>query len=280
MATRQPPKRKVSVKKKPQASTLTRDEQISKTKEEYEQVAASPYFRDTLGVKSPVSPKYMGKNSTLARYYPSRDFIFFNPDEPLDEVSLGKTPVGSKTAKSVLTHEGAHALDNKDNFPSFYSVKRPQFKVPFDAEKGLVIEDALKSSDVRRVMPDKTIDRFNMQDKTSLQPKTFFGVRYGKGFQPMDPSEVKAIQALDPYYAIAGISAREPDTVITDPDESFAQAYTNAAGFLSETAGDTTGFREKLGRYEGNTPGAGAIVRDLLRGRPIYRQHPLKGVIR
>lgn len=66
----------------------------------------------------------------------------------------------------------------------------------------------------------------------------------------------------------------------TSEAEALAQAYTNAAGFLSETAGDTTDFRNKLGRYEGNTPGAGAIVRNLLTARPIYQQHPLRGVIR
>ena len=280
MATRQPPKRKVAAKKKPQASAITRDEQINKTRDEYERIAASPYFRDTLGVKSPVAPSYRGEGASYGYYNPNTDFIFFNPESIVEDAPFGGPPAGDITPRKTLTHEAAHSLDNKNDFPSFYSVNRPRFQVPIPEKEGITIRSALKSSDVRRLMPDNTIDRLNMQDKTSLQPKTFFGVRYGEGFQPMTPSEVKAIQALDPYYAIGGVSAMDPNTVITGPKESFAQAYTNAAGFLSETAGDTTGFREKLGRYEGNTPGAGAIVRDLLTGRPIYKQHPLKGVIR
>lgn len=66
----------------------------------------------------------------------------------------------------------------------------------------------------------------------------------------------------------------------SDPDEALAQAYTNAAAFLSETAPDTAGFRQRLGELEGNTPGMGSIVRDLLTARPIYQKHPLKKVIR
>ena len=84
---------------------------------------------------------------------------------------------------------------------------------------------------------------------------------------PLSPREEEARAMLSPYGQ-------------TSRNEALAQAYANAAGFLSETAGDTTGFREKLGQYEGNTPGAGSIVRDLLTARPIYQHHPLRGVIR
>lgn len=66
----------------------------------------------------------------------------------------------------------------------------------------------------------------------------------------------------------------------TSPKEALAQAYTNAVSFLSETAPDTAGFRQRMGELEGNTPGMGSIVRDLLRARPVYQQHPLRGVIR
>lgn len=66
----------------------------------------------------------------------------------------------------------------------------------------------------------------------------------------------------------------------TAPEEALAQAYVNATSFLSETAPDTTGFRQRIGALEANTPGMGGIVRDLLRGRPVYHQHPLRGVIR
>jgi hypothetical protein len=83
----------------------------------------------------------------------------------------------------------------------------------------------------------------------------------------MTPREKDARMALSEYGQ-------------SDPDEALAQAYTNAASFLSETARDTTGFRQRLGELEGNTPGMGTIVRDLLTARPIYKQHPLKKVIK
>ena len=80
-------------------------------------------------------------------------------------------------------------------------------------------------------------------------------------------AEDDARYAISPYY-------RE------NPSEAFAQSFVNASDYLSKTAADTTGYREKLGQYEGNTPGAGAIVRDLFVGNPIYKNHPLKGLIR
>lgn len=277
MATAQPPKRKVVAKKKSPATPLTREQQVEQTEKEYWRIAASPYFRDTLGVKAPVGSHWMGENNVYGYYDTGENHIYFNPEQPIKDMPSGGPMAGDKTARKVLTHEGGHSLENKSDFPSFYAVARPEFRVPLDESRGLRVSDALKSPLVERVMPSGFLDRLNMQDKTSLQPKKVFGVRMRDAFQPMPPSEVRAIQALDPYYAIGGIRSGE---AVTDPSESFAQAYTNAAGFLSETAGDTTGFREKLGQYEGNTPGAGAIVRDLLTARPIYRQHPLRGVIR
>lgn len=80
-------------------------------------------------------------------------------------------------------------------------------------------------------------------------------------------AEDDAKYAISPYY-------RE------NPSEAFAQSFVNASDYLSKTAADTAGYREKLGQYEGNTPGAGAIVRDLFVGNPIYKNHPLKGLIR
>ena len=83
----------------------------------------------------------------------------------------------------------------------------------------------------------------------------------------MTPRESEARAALSEYGQ-------------TNPKEALAQAYTNAVSFLSETAPDTAGFRQRMGALEGNTPGMGSIVRDLLQGRPVYQQHPLRGAIR
>jgi hypothetical protein len=99
-------------------------------------------------------------------------------------------------------------------------------------------------------------------------------------FVPKTPREEEALYALNPYGFDwrKGPGYRQAEG--SSPAEGFAQAYTNAVEFLSETAPDTTGFREKLGQYEGNTPGAGAIVRDLLSAKGIYAKHPLKRAIR
>jgi len=78
----------------------------------------------------------------------------------------------------------------------------------------------------------------------------------------------------------AGRSIWDSGRAIGDSSERFAQAFTNAADFLSPTSADTTGYRQLLGRYEGNTPGMGGIVADLLERNPIYSNHPLHGLIR
>lgn len=88
-----------------------------------------------------------------------------------------------------------------------------------------------------------------------------------KPFTPKTQREQDAANALSVYGQ-------------SNPEEGFAQAYTNATSFLSETAADTSGFRGRLGEYEGNTPGVGSIVRDLLMRKPVYGKHPLKTVIR
>lgn len=84
---------------------------------------------------------------------------------------------------------------------------------------------------------------------------------------PMTPREADARAALSQYGQ-------------TSRDEALAQAYANAVSFLSETAPDTTNFRQRMGELESNTPGMGSIVRDLLKARPVYKQHPLRGAIR
>jgi hypothetical protein len=279
------PPRKVAVKKKapaPQpAKPVVRSPDAVAS--EYESVARSPYFRDTLGVKQSVLPDYMGKNSTYGYYNPELNFIAFNPEQPVEDAPSGGPLAGDRTPRQVLTHEGAHALDSKDKFPSYYSVNRPTFRVPVQSGKAVAIADALKSPSVMRMMPDKSVDELNMQDNTSLQPRNLMGILpFGTAYKPMPPSEVAAMQALDPYYGIGELrqSGLGELYAATNPNEAFAQAFTNAAGFLSETGADTTGYREKLGRYEGNTPGAGAIVRDLFTANPIYKNHPLKGLIR
>ena len=277
----QTPPRKIAAKKKEVTSPLSSGERIAKANTEYSKIAESPYFRDTLGVKQSVFPNYMGENGTYGYYDSSMNSIFFNPDQPF---------AGDRTPRKVLTHEGAHALTSKgyEQFPSYAAVNRPTFETPFD--ESFSTSDGKPPAIVNRETPDDkkagrdatTFDR-NKNTVTEPGPPRWYKPRGYMKERPMLPSEAKAMGALDEYYAFAKpvehIYTGE-QSVISNPREAFAQAYTNAAGFLSETANDTTDFRNKIGRYEGNTPGAGAIVLDLLKGNPIYKNHPLKSIIR
>jgi hypothetical protein len=249
------------------------------TNNAYAGVAKSPYFRDTLGVKSPVGTTLAGGN-TFAYYDPRSKGIFVNVSKPVESRNSEQTPAGSRTARNVLTHEGAHALyaENPEAFPSYNAVRRPTFSTSSDA---VSLRDGSPLGVVRSHQgddPQRGRTTFDVPNRNiTEQIPIMFGMGRKNVTRSMTPSEQEALRALDRYYMLGGLRGNE---IATDPDESFAQAYTNAANFLSETASDTTGFRERLGRYEGNTPGAGGIVRDLLIGRPIYGKHPLKGVIR
>jgi hypothetical protein len=295
VAKANPPKRQVAVKRKPSPSQPQRQQAASavnalrprlwRNEDAYQEVADSPYFRDTLGVTAPVvSRKRL--NYTMGSYNPDEKTIYFNPVHDPDETDASLTPAGVRTAKNVLTHEGAHFLENTtpNAFPSYFAVNRPGMSTQLPENRS---SSVLSNKPLEKVTSHKFSDgnrgytTFDLKSNVVTEEKPrFFGLLGVKNVdRQMTPSERNAIQALDRYYAFGGENLLG-DALVTYPGEAFAQAYTNAAGFLSETAGDTTGFREKLGRYEGNTPGAGAIVRDLLTARPIYRQHPLRGVIR
>jgi hypothetical protein len=87
-------------------------------------------------------------------------------------------------------------------------------------------------------------------------------VSLNAAFTPLDKSNEK----LDPYYA-------------TDPSEGYAQAFKNAFNFLAETARDPKmDYRKFAGDLEGNTPGMGMIIQDLMK-LPIFAKHPLQGQI-
>lgn len=78
--------------------------------------------------------------------------------------------------------------------------------------------------------------------------------------------EDKARNSVDSYYK-------------RKPEEAYAQAFKNAFNFLSETAlKPDMDYRKFAGDLEGNTPGMGLIVQDLMK-RPIFAKHPLQGKI-
>ncbi len=296
MATAKPPKRQVAAKRKPSPAKPQQRQDVSaadalrlllwNNEDVYRDVAESPYFRDTLGVNVPVQSR--GElSSAMGGYSRKEKKIYVNPAITPYDSDTSQTPASVRTAKNVLTHEAGHALSDAlpRGFPSYYAVKRPQMrtlvesgKLPYNEQEALGWVNVDSNE-----YPDRMSTEFDVaKNQVTERTPRWLGLSVKESTRPMRPSEQKALQALDRYYAFGErVPAFTSDPVFgTNPDEAFAQAYTNAAGFLSETAGDTTGFRERLGRYEGNTPGAGAIVRDLLRGRPIYKQHPLKGVIR
>jgi hypothetical protein len=279
------PSRKLAVKQK---SVPPKPPSMYDNLMAYRRVAESPYFRDTLGVTSPVDEDYEGRGAN-AYYTPSKDRIFVNTRRAPDAEDPQQTPAGSFTAKSVLTHEGAHSLTNKeDKFPSYFAVNRPNITKNLAADENFsyVGKQPLDKINIwqrqkGRVVDDKEFD-LNKNVVTEKNKPKYFGMFGSKDVdRTISQPEKTAIEALDRYYALGGMrSMFGGEFLETDPNEALAQAYTNAAGFLSETANDTTDFRNKIGRYEGNTPGAGAIVLDLLKGNPIYKNHPLKSIIR
>jgi hypothetical protein len=254
----------------------------------YRRVEESPYFRDTLGVTSPVWEDYQDHDAH-GYYSPSEDRIFVNPLKFIANEDPRQTPASIRTAKNVLTHEGAHSLPNKeDKFPSYFAVNRPTITKNLAADENFsyVGKQPLDKINIwqrqkGRVVDDKEFD-LNKNVVTEKNKPKYFGMFGSKDVdRPISQPEKTAIEALDRYYALGGIgSSLGKEYLQTSSNEAFAQAYTNAAGFLSETANDTTDFRNKIGRYEGNTPGAGAMVLDLLKGNPIYKNHPLKSIIR
>lgn len=302
------PSRKLAVKQKivqsqplkANASTEDRTASIPvSTDAAFFDVANSPYFRDTLGVKNLVGMSDDGENGEYAYYDRRSKMIVGNKSAKLPAPDPRKTPADNNTAKNILTHEGGHALTDEtdeeyEQFPSYAAVRRPRFTTPFSGPFSMVdgkppaIVTRETSEDQKAGREATTFDR----DKNTVaepirKPNRFPWYQLDKRTimkeRPMLPSEAKAMGALNKYYAFAAPVNNDytgKQYIESRPREAFAQAYTNAAGFLSETANDTTDFRNKIGRYEGNTPGAGAIVLDLLKGNPIYKNHPLKSIIR
>jgi hypothetical protein len=254
-------------------STLSPDERIAKTKAEYGNVAKSPYFRDTLGVTVPVREDYNRGPDGVYGLYSRNSFrtgqpeILVNSGQPLEQDNADKPPASVFSARNVLTHEGAHSLDVPGSFPSYRAVNRPMFLA--------LSPTKLVRSDANNMWSDGFDLDKNLKFEKNKGLLRF--VKKGK-FSPLSGVERDAVKALNPYGMLGG--PRAGASTQTNPREAFAQAFTNAAGFLSETGSDTTDYREKLGRYEGNTPGTGAIVRDLFMANPIYKNHPLKGRIK
>jgi hypothetical protein len=264
----------------------------------YKNIARSPYFRDTLRVSSETFP-ISDRPSLYGSYNPNMGGIGYNVSTSLPiSMRSDQYPADTPTARNVLTHEGAHSLEDlpggiKQNFPSWAAVNRPDFYSYIRKEnmnKDIPLE-AFKSSFARRDDPSYRrnpesdaligLKEGKIKDRPWMWYTRFLGFEMPfRREREMLPAEKRAFEALSPYYMFAGPNVRDSRQVIGNPSESFAQAFTNAADFLSRTSSDTTGYRQLLGRYEGNTPGMGGIVADLLERNPIYSNHPLHSLIR
>ena len=265
--------------------TLTSSSEIDRL---YKSIAKSPYFRDTLGVSSNVFP-ISDRPSLYGSYNPSMGGIGYNVSAPLPiSMRSDQYPADTPTARNVLTHEGAHEIEDlpggvERNFPSWSAVNRPDFYSHILEENinKSIPREAFKSGFARRDESSPLDVLVDLANEKIEDRSKFLGFEMPfRRERKMTPSEKQAFETLSPYYMFAGPSVWDSRKVIGSPSESFAQAFTNAADFLSRTSADTTGYRQLLGRYEGNTPGMGGIVADLLERNPIYSNHPLHGLIR
>lgn len=234
----------------------------------------TPYVADTLAqaVQNPsvakrIIPIDLGKG-VYGEADASLGNIYINASGNTPFVENMPTPAGNRVLRGILAHEMAHMAPNpKRDFPAYNAVARPR----------LWFENRAEGKTLRRDMPSGQREEINLDTGRIDDQKLHW-----PWSQPrMSPSESAAIRALDTYYAQNKESlwgGKYSD--LEDPTgEGFAQAFTNAAEFLAENAkGVQRNYRERLGQLEGNTPGAGQIVQDLL-SRDIYAQHPLQRVI-
>jgi hypothetical protein len=243
------------------------------TSEQVKGMAKSPFVRDTLNgatgnhyLHEKVRPAEL-QDGMFGEARPNRNEAWINTGKA-DWLQSGDTPAGTRNLRNTVIHESSHLVpDPKAAFPSYAAVNRPDLW--FDGMgKGTVVRGGQDGSLDSR---NETIDLKSGRVKNGPS---------GNGMFPkVAPSEVAAFKALDPYYR-QGKQSRMDGGRTEYEGESFAQAFTNAMGFLEENAqGVTPSYRERIGQLEGNTPGAGQILQDLLR-KPIYANHPLRKVIK
>lgn len=300
-----PPRKPVLKRKQPSVARMAQSQSDPRQKKaqrlgemiavnnQYAALADSPFVQDTLGWTKGFYNRDVSGN--MAAYSPSEDDIYVSRSTTPEPDTASTVPLASrKTARSAITHEIGHAQDfqsrkqNREAFPEYAKVARPTFTAVHPERFDFSLEQPLPPVTVMQ-NPDgdaRFAERYDTQKGTvsrvpSRGIRSLLGI-LGRQEQPMTQSEQQAFANLDRYYAFGGKKRNNQGQVVltTDPQESLAQAYTNAVDFLSRTGADTSEYRKMIGQYEGNTPGAGAIVQDLLRSRPVYQKHPLKGVIR
>lgn len=249
------------------------------TDSQVKDVARSKFVTDTLtpvmrnyGLSRGIRPSDSLEDGVYGQYDGRHNDIAIDTRGGANWKVQGKTPAGTRNLRNTVVHEAAHAATNpKEDFPEYFSVNRPGLWVRED-EKAHIGNPGKEASTGQYGVDLRSGKKLNNPDLTLMQA---LGLSSNKATQ----SELDAFRNLDWYYT-QGKQARFGGGYTDYEGESFAQAMTNAMGFLDENSKSVQpNYRERIGQLEGNTPGAGQLVRDLL-SKPIYANHPLKTVIR
>lgn len=242
------------------------------SEQQVREMAKSPLVTDTLvpAVRNYTLPNRIRPGAlpdgVFGETFPNTSEVYINTGRA-NWLQQGDTPAGTRNLRNTVLHEAAHtATDPRADFPEYFSVQRPDLWFSGDGET------------VYRGKPGQGAS--TKSEALNLRTRRVTGDHARSGMFPKaSPAEVQAFRDLDPYYR-EGREVRFGGGTTDYDGESFAQAFTNAMGFLSDNAsGVQPNYRERIGRLEANTPGAGQIVRDLL-NKPVYAKHPLKSVIR
>ena len=242
---------------------------------------------DSLGGKK-VRPTYPGTgmwgNSSLLGEYSGvpGDRAEINPTGNFGEGDAA-VPSRGRDPRTTMIHESGHALYGADQnrFEKWNEVSKglPSFRTTPDAD-GAWGKPGDWDGFTQSVSPDGAPGAAHSTEKGRISPggMTLADLLPFKDRgREMTPYEGKAFGALDKYYT--GAQPAPTDGVAkSKPNEQFAQAFTNAFSFLSETAKNPGDYRRRIGDLEAATPGMGQVVLDILKTMPQFANHPLKSV--
>lgn len=226
---------------------------------------------DSLG-SGRVSP-IMDDSGLLGEYSMGRPSVNINGD--FDAPVQGGVPSSGRDLRNAFIHESGHALQatKPEMFPQWNEVAKglPEFTNYGDYP-------GWRS---RKIDGYTTVNFPNGKSTAFSTDKDRFGegsllrsiLPFMESGRKMTDTERRAFHSLDPYYT-GKIPGQTGDNR-SKSNEQFAQAFTNAFGFLSDTAKNPGDYRRRIGELEGATPGMGQIVLDILR-QPQFANHPLR----
>lgn len=239
--------------------------------------ANSPLVADTLAkivghynLPNSIFPSGSLSNGVYGVTDPRYSEIAINTNKNANNWGSGTgTPASDRNLEATLLHEIGHVSPQKmeEQFPTYSSVARPNLFFPpnnfYD-----------RPPIVYRSEPGKPASSLGEMLKLfSGMSMTLPG-----GAKKTSDAEKKAFAALDSYYSgnNGKVTTR---TDLNEPfGESFAQAFTNAMQYVRENSPKLQkDYRERAGKLEGNTPGMGQLVSDIL-SHKMFDGHPLQKV--